>query len=101
MILRAISSINSTYVICLQIIKSLNLFVYRKACAILLRFGAEIDFSDGNQWTPVMWAVKSGDVETTSFLLEQGAQLNIKDIQGNSLLHVACINGHVDVAKIW
>lgn len=47
-----------------------------------------------------MWAVKSGDVDTTSLLLEHKAHLDCTDDNGNTLLHVACVNNHVDVARL-
>lgn len=47
-----------------------------------------------------MWAVKSGDLDTTSLLLENKAQLGCLDNKGNTLLHVACYNNQVEIAKL-
>lgn len=47
-----------------------------------------------------MCAVKSGDLDITSLLLDHEAELNCTDDKGNTLLHVACANNHVDLAKL-
>lgn len=67
---------------------------------VLLQFGAEIDCQDQYRWTPIMWAAKSGDQATTALFLEREVQIDRTDNEGNTLLHVACTNGHVDVTKL-
>lgn len=47
-----------------------------------------------------MWAAKSGDQVTTELFLEREAQVDRTDSEGNTLLHVACTSGHVEVTKL-
>jgi hypothetical protein len=48
---------------------------------------AVIDSKDGK--TPLMLAVEGGDVESIVYLLEQGAELSIRDTNGESALDIA------------
>ena len=66
-------------------------------CSTLLSCKEEIDSVDIDQWSPLLWAAKSGSVETVELLLEKGASPNTCDIQGNTALHVASFHGHVAI----
>ena len=55
---------------------------------------------DNDHWSPLLWASKSGNVDTVQLLLEKGAASNTCDIQGNTALHVASFHGHVGVINL-
>jgi len=45
-------------------------------------------------------AVENGRIESVKSLISQGANVNMKGLQGNSLVHMAAIKGYLDVLKI-
>lgn len=44
-------------------------------------------------FTPLIKAVSVGDLNCIKKLLDKGAKINIKDKQGNSLLHLSTLGG--------
>lgn len=46
------------------------------------------------------YAICSGNYTNTCSLILQGANVNVKDPQGNSLVYIAAINGYLDILKI-
>lgn len=44
-------------------------------------------------FTPLIKAVSVGDLNCIKKLLDKGAKINIKDRQGNSLLHLSTLGG--------
>ncbi|XP_046547545.1 serine/threonine-protein phosphatase 6 regulatory ankyrin repeat subunit A-like, partial [Haliotis rubra] len=49
--------------------------------------------------TPVMKAAKRGHREVFELLVSEGANVSLVDDDGDNILHVACIEGHVDMLK--
>ncbi|XP_046547533.1 ankyrin repeat domain-containing protein 50-like [Haliotis rubra] len=49
--------------------------------------------------TPVMLAAEIGHREVFDVLVKEGADVSLVDDNGNNILHVACIGGHVDMVK--
>ncbi|XP_048250451.1 ankyrin repeat domain-containing protein 50-like isoform X2 [Haliotis rufescens] len=49
--------------------------------------------------TPVMVAAEKGHSQVFDLLVTQGADVSAMDDDGNNILHVACLGGHVDVVK--
>ena len=45
------------------------------------------------------WAAYLGRVDVVQELINQGADIDVKDRHGTTLLHDACANGHLDVVK--
>lgn len=55
----------------------------------LLQKGADPNIVDGHGYTPLLWAVKSGQTELAEILLKNGADKNAKDSQGISVFEHA------------
>ncbi|XP_046557457.1 fibronectin type 3 and ankyrin repeat domains 1 protein-like [Haliotis rubra] len=49
--------------------------------------------------TPVMMAALKGHRKVFYFLVREGADVSLVDDDGENILHVACIGGHVDMVK--
>ncbi|XP_048257810.1 serine/threonine-protein phosphatase 6 regulatory ankyrin repeat subunit A-like [Haliotis rufescens] len=50
--------------------------------------------------TPMMRAAKNGHKEVVELLVKKGADLSLAyNADGSNVLHLACVNGHVDVVK--
>ncbi|XP_071085792.1 ankyrin repeat domain-containing protein 50-like [Haliotis cracherodii] len=49
--------------------------------------------------TPVMKAAEKGHKEVLDLLISNGGDVTLKDDNGNNILHVACIGGHVEMVK--
>lgn len=67
----------------------------------LLEAGAEVDIPDFLDRTPLAIAVRDGNPDMTKSLIQNGADPFRKDPRtGQSLLHLAAIEGHADVLGI-
>lgn len=72
-----------------------------------LNNGANINITDvrilteinwiGYKYTPLMWAVHNGQIEKVKFLIAQGADVSLKTARGNTILHLAAREGHLDL----
>jgi len=52
------------------------------------------------QWSPLHFASKNGDCQTTSILMESGAEIDKTDIHNESPLHIACWKGKEDAVRL-
>lgn len=77
-----------------------SLHGYEKIVNLLLkRAGADPNVkTKTNQRTPLHLACQYNNIECVSFLLKNGARVNIKDSGGNTALHFCCTNGHIGPA---
>ncbi|KXG47156.1 ATPase inhibitor, IATP, mitochondria [Penicillium griseofulvum] len=72
----------------------------REAVArVLIEKGAKMESMNSLKQTPLQVACQSGSVEVARCLIESGAEFNIRDRSGMSLLHLASSNG-VETAKL-
>ena len=63
--------------------------------------GADVNAPDENlNITPLAWSVLHGQTEAARLLIENGADVNIKDDDGSIPLHGAVVFGRADVAKL-
>ena len=75
--------------------------LHRIARSLAIEHSQDVDsrgFDDNS--TPLYVASTYGHVEVARVLLEQGADVTARDIDGNTPLHVASKEGHVEVVRI-
>jgi ankyrin repeat protein len=66
----------------------------------LLENGADVNLRGGDGNPPLRWAVERGHAEVVDLLLEHGAAVDFTDaLYGRDLLHLAALNGHLDVVR--
>lgn len=74
-----------------------------KAIQLLLAKGADVNSSPSNLRygvTPIFLAAKHGNLSSVRLLIERGAHLNIKDLEGRTVLDLAKTARHNDVAQL-
>ncbi|CAH0549306.1 unnamed protein product [Brassicogethes aeneus] len=68
---------------------------------VLLSKDADIDAQDINGYSPLMFAVIKNHTETAKFLINKGADVNLRGSKSNATaLHVAAATGNVEIAKV-
>ena len=66
-----------------------------------LKEGVSVNFRDDDQeGTPLHWAVTNNHPKVALFLIQQGADVNAKDIEGLTSLHDAVFNDSEEAAKV-
>lgn len=64
---------------------------------LLIRNGASVELG---ALTPLMKAAQIGNIETATYLLQCGANINAQTVLGKTALFYACKNGHTKVAYL-
>ena len=54
----------------------------------------------GNTWTALIWASSRGHRETASLLLDRGADINLKNNDGETALMEASSSGHTEIVSL-
>ncbi len=73
----------------------------KDAASALLEAGAKINMVDDNEhFSALMWAAAEGQAENVEFLLANGADLTLKDVDGDTAESFAAKAGHAAVVKI-
>jgi len=68
-------------------------------CKVLVhQGGAKLDLLDLNMATPIELAAKKGHLSVVLFLVEAGA--DVETVYGGTLLHIAALNGHLEIVKL-
>jgi ankyrin repeat protein len=73
----------------------------------ILRAGADVDATDKDNdsnnwdynWTSLHWASRMGHMQVFNELLKHGADIEAREIDGNTPLHLACQFGHLAVGN--
>ncbi len=75
-----------------------------KFAEYLLAQGADIDEANTTSWykgyTPLLWAVSSGDEKLVSFLVKNGANVNAIAVEGKTPLSIATEAGYTNIVEI-
>ncbi|XP_048247501.1 inversin-A-like [Haliotis rufescens] len=66
---------------------------------ILSQKMADINSRGVSNMTPVMWAAYRGHSEVVEFLMCEGADVSLVDVNGNNILHWACEGGDAQIVK--
>ena len=66
----------------------------------LVEQGADMEKTDRNGNSPLMYATMVGHVEMVRYLLEQGANRDKANSEGYTSLHVAASCSHLEIAKL-
>ena len=68
---------------------------------LLLEKGADVEFiGERHQRTALMEAAGSGNCVIIKQLSQKGADVNAKDYESNTPLHLACMYGHVEAVRL-
>jgi len=71
------------------------------AVKLLIKNKAKINAIDSKEhWTPLMWAAAEGQIEVVHYLLEEGADPLLKDIDGDTAASFAKKKNHQAVANM-
>ena len=62
--------------------------------------GPDLEREDGAGWSALMYAAGAGQVETATYLLDQGAEIDMQWASGYSALHEAAIWGRYETVKL-
>lgn len=66
---------------------------------LLIRFGADVNAKDRNQYTPLHVVAASGMETVSRMLINAGADVNSQNAFGNTPLHIACLNSHLNICQ--
>lgn len=70
------------------------------ACASrLLAMGADINWQDNRKYTPLFIAIEHKNRQAVRFLLENNADITLKDVFGNTVLHQAVASGDKEILQ--
>lgn len=59
-----------------------------------------INVDQGYEYTPLQHCAARGQMETTRFLLDSGATIDLRDLSGSTALHLACQSGNYETVKL-
>lgn len=66
-----------------------------------LRKGADINARSSTSWTTLHFAAKGPSLEVTKFILDQNLGVNVKDVKGQSPLHIAAAHGRKNIVEFF
>jgi uncharacterized protein len=73
----------------------------RSEVASLVESGKDINQQDSvNHWTGLMWAASEGHTEIADYLIQHGADPNLKDDDGLTAMQIAASRDRLEIAKL-
>ena len=69
-------------------------FASSDICQCLIQNQADIDVRDSHYCTPLMQASCNNDVKKVAMFIENGAKVDLQDVDGNTALHHAVLNSY-------
>ncbi|CAL4194644.1 unnamed protein product, partial [Meganyctiphanes norvegica] len=70
-----------------------------EALSVLINHKADVNSLGKWGWTPLMLAVRGGNLATTKALVDAGASVDIADNDGDTALHVAAYYNKAEIAR--
>lgn len=70
-------------------------------CASLLDLGAELEWHEPNDDTPLIAAVRNGHQDVAALLLAYGADPATRDANGNTIMHIISMRGDEGMASLF
>ncbi|KAJ1696807.1 hypothetical protein LUZ63_005319 [Rhynchospora breviuscula] len=65
----------------------------------LFSIGVPLDSKDSQGRTALHMAAANGHLVIVDYLIQNGADVNVTNLEKNTPLHWACLNGHLEVIK--
>ncbi len=62
--------------------------------------GLDVNISDENDTTPLMYAIINGDAETAQILIDAGSDVHLTDNNGDNAMDIVAFTGYACIAKI-
>ena len=69
-------------------------FASLDSCYWLIQNLADVNMCDNHNCTPLMLASRNTDVKKVAMLIENGAKVDLQDVDGNTALHHAVLNSY-------
>lgn len=74
-------------------------------CQLLLKAGQElhnnfVNSQDDGGWTPLVWACEHGYVDVVNYLILNGADVSLRDVEHNVALHWAAFSGSSRIIEL-
>lgn len=60
----------------------------------LIQSGEDVNAQDRNGWTPLHFAAQAGSIGAVELLIDAGADINLRNSDGNTALWVATMNSY-------
>ena len=55
---------------------------------------------DEGGWTPLVWAIENGHSNVVKLLLSSGADIHLRDAEGNVSIHWGAYSGNTEIIKL-
>ena len=69
-------------------------------CKILInKHEFDLHMSDNDRWTSLHYSARNGSYDLVKFFTDKGADIHLKTITGLNCLHLAAINGHLNLCR--
>ncbi|ORY60461.1 ankyrin repeat protein, partial [Neocallimastix californiae] len=72
---------------------------HEKVARSLVKYGINIDEKNTEGFVALYYAIYNGLVNTVKLLLDHGSYMECLDKYGNSILHIACELGYLEIIK--
>lgn len=75
-----------------------------EACELLLKASLwsrdYINLGDDGGWTPLVWACEHGHTDVATYLIKNGADPNLRDVEQNIALHWAAFSDSARITEL-
>ena len=64
------------------------------------KHNVDVNVADKRGWTAVHFSAQSGNCELVAYFAEIGTDINMKTNDGRNCLHIAGLEGHLNLCKM-